>query len=61
MTAGDPGTIADDPGTIADDPGTADEARPVADHRIRLDLAYDGTGFKGWARQPHLRTVQGTL
>jgi tRNA pseudouridine38-40 synthase len=29
--------------------------------RIRLDLAYDGTGFAGWARQPGLRTVQGTL
>lgn len=29
--------------------------------RIRLDLAYDGTSFRGWARQPGLRTVQGTL
>ncbi|MFL6156522.1 MAG: tRNA pseudouridine(38-40) synthase TruA [Marmoricola sp.] len=29
--------------------------------RVRLDLAYDGTGFKGWARQPALRTVQGEL
>jgi len=29
--------------------------------RLRLDLAYDGTGFRGWARQPGLRTVQGTL
>ena len=29
--------------------------------RIRLDLAYDGTHFRGWARQPGLRTVQGTL
>jgi tRNA pseudouridine38-40 synthase len=29
--------------------------------RIRLDLAYDGTGFTGWARQPGLRTVQGVL
>lgn len=29
--------------------------------RIRLDLSYDGTGFAGWARQPGLRTVQGTL
>jgi tRNA pseudouridine38-40 synthase len=27
----------------------------------RLDLAYEGTGFKGWARQPGLRTVQGVL
>jgi tRNA pseudouridine38-40 synthase len=29
--------------------------------RLRLDLAYDGAGFHGWARQPGLRTVQGDL
>ena len=29
--------------------------------RLRIDLAYDGTGFHGWASQPQLRTVQGTL
>ncbi len=29
--------------------------------RLRLDLAYDGTSFAGWARQPGLRTVQGVL
>ncbi|MBP2437383.1 tRNA pseudouridine(38-40) synthase TruA [Microbacterium amylolyticum] len=29
--------------------------------RIRLDVAYDGTRFKGWARQPGLRTVQGEI
>ncbi|MCW2713444.1 MAG: hypothetical protein JWN88_491 [Frankiales bacterium] len=29
--------------------------------RVRLDLAYDGTGFLGWAQQPGLRTVQGVL
>lgn len=31
------------------------------DLRVRLDLAYDGAGFSGWARQPGLRTVQGEL
>ncbi len=29
--------------------------------RIRMDLAYEGTDFHGWAAQPGLRTVQGTL
>ena len=29
--------------------------------RIRLDIAYDGTHFRGWATQPQLRPVQGTL
>ncbi|WP_318646754.1 tRNA pseudouridine(38-40) synthase TruA [Nocardioides donggukensis] len=29
--------------------------------RLRIDLAYDGTDFKGWARQPGLRTVQAEL
>jgi tRNA pseudouridine38-40 synthase len=29
--------------------------------RLRIDLAYDGAGFHGWARQEGLRTVQGEL
>ncbi|MCK0110984.1 tRNA pseudouridine(38-40) synthase TruA [Ornithinimicrobium sp. F0845] len=29
--------------------------------RIRIDLAYDGTDFSGWAVQPGLRTVKGVL
>jgi tRNA pseudouridine38-40 synthase len=29
--------------------------------RIRLDLAYDGTDFSGWAVQPGRRTVAGVL
>jgi tRNA pseudouridine38-40 synthase len=28
---------------------------------LRLHLAYEGTRFSGWARQPGLRTVQGAL
>lgn len=28
---------------------------------MRLDLSYDGTDFKGWAKQPGLRTVQGLV
>jgi len=29
--------------------------------RLRLDIAYDGTEYSGWARQPLLRTVCGVL
>ena len=29
--------------------------------RFRIDLAYDGTDFAGWAKQPKLRTVRGEL
>ncbi|MCU1509306.1 MAG: tRNA pseudouridine(38-40) synthase TruA [Glaciihabitans sp.] len=29
--------------------------------RLRIDLAYDGSGFTGWSKQPGLRTVQGEL
>ena len=28
---------------------------------MRLDIAYDGTKFQGWSKQPNLRTVQGEL
>ncbi len=37
---------------------------PVGDGglvRLRLDLAYDGTDFSGWARQPGRRSVEETL
>jgi tRNA pseudouridine38-40 synthase len=29
--------------------------------RLRLTLEYDGTGFRGWAAQPGLRTVEGVV
>lgn len=29
--------------------------------RLRIDFSYDGTDFSGWAKQPDLNTVQGTL
>ena len=29
--------------------------------RVRIDFAYDGTGFHGWAAQPGLRSVEETL
>jgi tRNA pseudouridine38-40 synthase len=29
--------------------------------RLKLTLAYDGTGFRGWAAQPGLRTVEGVV
>jgi tRNA pseudouridine38-40 synthase len=34
------------------------ESRSV---RLRIDLAYDGSGFSGWAAQPGRRTVEETL
>lgn len=29
--------------------------------RFRIDFAYDGTNFSGWAKQPDQRTVQGEM
>lgn len=36
-------------------------AQQLGTTRIRLDIAYDGTGFAGWARQPGTRTVEGEV
>jgi tRNA pseudouridine38-40 synthase len=46
---------------------TPERAEPAAPDpggglvRVRLDIAYDGTDFSGWATQPGRRTVQGVL
>jgi tRNA pseudouridine38-40 synthase len=29
--------------------------------RLKLTVEYDGTGFRGWARQPEGRTVEREL
>jgi tRNA pseudouridine38-40 synthase len=41
------------------DRGALSEGAPVV--RLRLDIAYDGTDFSGWAAQPGRRTVAGVL
>jgi tRNA pseudouridine38-40 synthase len=33
----------------------------MPDTRLKLTLAYDGSGFRGWARQPGERTIEGEL
>jgi tRNA pseudouridine38-40 synthase len=42
---------------------SADPAGPAEEDlvRLRLDLAYDGSAFHGWASQPGQRTVQQTV
>lgn len=42
-------------------PGPVSELPGAARGRFRLDIAYEGTEFSGWARQPGRRTVCGTL
>lgn len=33
----------------------------MAETTLKLTLEYDGTGFRGWARQPGERTIEGVL
>jgi tRNA pseudouridine38-40 synthase len=47
---------------LASSAARAQAAGPVEGYvRVRLDLAYDGTAFAGWAFQHDVRTVQGEL
>lgn len=57
MTAGP--TAADVPAASTAAASSAGEEPRLV--RVRLDLAYDGTDFRGWAAQPGLSTVQGIL
>ncbi|MDR5698368.1 tRNA pseudouridine(38-40) synthase TruA [Agromyces aerolatus] len=45
--------------SVPDASGGADASGETV--RVRLGVAYDGTAFNGWSRQPGLRTVQGVL
>ena len=47
--------------TRTDDDAPASSCVSAPCVRLRLDLAYDGTDFSGWARQPGRRTVEQTL
>jgi len=57
--AGDAGDSAAAGSVAAGDAAADDAVAPTT--RIRLDIAYEGTAFLGWAKQPGLRTVQGEL
>jgi tRNA pseudouridine38-40 synthase len=58
-----PSRMTDDEPAIESDGGLVvfprRSARPMI--RLRLDIAYDGTEFAGWAAQPGQRTVAGVL
>jgi tRNA pseudouridine38-40 synthase len=49
------------PATTSPTPSSPGDPHPVPLVRVRIDLAYDGTDFSGWAFQPGRRTVQATL
>ena len=37
------------------------DCAPVAEKTLKLTLEYDGSGFRGWARQPEERTIEGCV
>ncbi|MDP9402913.1 MAG: tRNA pseudouridine(38-40) synthase TruA [Actinomycetota bacterium] len=59
MTLFDAEDAGDPPSSVAeDDPAPA---RPSALVRLRMTVAYDGSGFRGFAHNPGVVTVGGTL
>ena len=57
-------TAADEPALPTGEGGLSRAAAhgvPVGMARVRLDVAYDGTAYAGWARQVDRPTVQGCL
>jgi tRNA pseudouridine38-40 synthase len=54
--------MPDEPAVPARDGGLVNVSERAGEFvRVRLDVAYDGTDFSGWAPQPGRRTVAGVL
>lgn len=53
--------MGEDDGQQAEAPAAPQTPDVPETVRVRLDIAYAGTAFSGWARQPGLRTVQRSL
>jgi tRNA pseudouridine38-40 synthase len=51
--------LFDEPGVRVMDAGLVSRTGELT--RLRLDIAYEGTEFSGWASQPGRRTVQGDI
>jgi tRNA pseudouridine38-40 synthase len=59
---GHDGGAGEDDSDTGTDPPTGPDASPDPHRvRLRLDVAYDGAGFRGFAAQPGQRTVAGEL